>query len=71
MASNLKPWRDSCLPWSTIVASYGVMRTVFRRDQRDSSPFTEEVTALSASDCCREEARKEEMEMGLCGGESR
>lgn len=64
MASNLGQLGDSCLPRLTILVFYGIMRTGFRDDQRDSSPtLMEEVTALSASDFCNGEARKEEIEM--------
>lgn len=64
MVSNLRQLGDFCLPWSTILVFYGIMRIGFRDDQRDISPtLTEEVTTLSASDCCNGEARKEELEL--------
>lgn len=44
MASNLRQLEDSCLLWSTILVLYGIMRTGFSDDQRDSSPT---LTALS------------------------
>ena len=67
MASNLKQWGASCLSWATVLILPGVRRTAFRRNQKDSSPSLRvEVTALSASDHCHEEARKEEMEVDLC-----